>query len=332
MRRDRALTAAQKVDARGALAILGESEITLTQAARYIMREDDNDSISTLLTDAIEAFLKDRIDDKLRDVTVEFYAERLDTFSDAHRNRTLDDFTRGDVMKWALARPGAKSTRKGYLNSIRAMFNWAHNQNPKLVRKDIGRGMTFRLPKQERNISILTPAEARLVMEQAGKYAPCLALMMFCGVRPSEVHGEEKPPLRWKQVHTDSSLIRINANQSKTRSARPMERLPPNLWAWLPDDVDPEAFISPARSRQATLCGKAAIGHWPQDVCRHSFFTYFLAKYENIDRAMLIAGHEEKPSVMYKHYRGLATSAEADEFFSIIQQGASCAYPKTPIQ
>jgi|TARA_B110001469_G_scaffold127624_1_gene149331 hypothetical protein len=34
---------------------------------------------------------------------------------------------------------------------------------------------------------------------------------------------------------------------------------------------------------------------------------------------MLIAGHEEKPTVMYNHYRGLATKKEADVFFDIIK-------------
>jgi hypothetical protein len=111
-----------------------------------------------------------------------------------------------------------------------------------------------------------------------------------------------------------------------------MERLPENLWTWLsPLGVpigDPDEFISPSRTRQATLCAKEAIGHWPQDVCRHSFFTYHLAKYENIDRAMLIAGHEEKPTVMYNHYRGLATKDEADEFFAIFNPMICSVYPR----
>jgi hypothetical protein len=134
MRRDKALTVTQKIDARDTLAILGNSEITLTQAARYILREDDNDTTPTSLTDAIDAFLRDCVGNKLRDVTVEFYTKRLYAFSDAHQNRTLDDFTRGNVMKWAMARPGAKSTQKGYLNSIRHQTR-ATTATPTLITK-----------------------------------------------------------------------------------------------------------------------------------------------------------------------------------------------------
>lgn len=277
MRKDRALTPEQKMDARGALALLDGSGITLTQAARSIMNEDDNESVSTLLTVAIDAFLRDCIANKLRSTTIAFYSEKLETFSDTHANSTLDDLTRSKVMKWAMSLNGAKSTQKGYLNAVRAMLNWCHRQNPKLIRKDIGRGMTFKLPKTERNIDILTPAEAQLIMDKAGIYAPTLALMLFTGTRPSEIHCKEKPPILWGQVDPEEKIIRVSAKQAKTRAARPMENLPENLWTWLTPSREADEPIAPSRSRQAVRIAKVAIGHWPQDVCRHSFFTYHLA-------------------------------------------------------
>lgn len=314
MRHDRALTPTEKVDARAALAVLDGSGMTLEAAA---IRAIGRRPIEVVDVDtAVDRFTKRCIRKNLSPVTVDDYSNKLNAFADQFEGEALEAIDRSRLNRWIEDLPIKETTRKSYRNVISVFLNWCQREDPPLVSSNVIEHHNYETPKVDRSIDILTADEAGKVLAAAGAYAPALALMMFAGTRPSEIHSSHKPPMQWKQVDTEGRIIRITSQQSKTRQARPMEGLPDNLWTWLvPGDSDD--YIAPARIRQAVRIGKGAIGRWSQDICRHSFFTYHLAKYGEINRAMLIAGHENKPSTMYQHYRGVATKAEADKFFAL---------------
>jgi hypothetical protein len=52
------------------------------------------------------------------------------------------------------------------------------------------------------------------------------------------------------------------------------------------------------------------------DVMRHSFISYFVAKYRSVGEAALQAGNSE--SITRRHYLDLKTAAEAEQFFGIL--------------
>lgn len=326
-RTDRALTTEERMDARRALAILKGTGISLEQAAcRAIDVAGRVNRVET--TEAIDAFVRTRIAKGLRETSVQFYSNKLDVFGDTFGDAVLDDLKRSDIEPWLNALNVKLQTRKGYYRAVCALLNWACVQDPPMCRSNVIHGLDIGEVKQERSIDIVTPDEAQLIIDHAGAYMATLALMLFTGTRPSEIRSREKPPMLWNQVDFDEQIIRITSQQSKTRSARVLEDLPDNLWKILEiakaqaqaKDTDE---ISPGRYRQARVAAKAAIGRWSHDVCRHSFFTYHLAKYKNINQAMLIAGHEGATSTMYQNYRGLATNANAIAFFDIMPNPTS---------
>jgi len=56
---------------------------------------------------------------------------------------------------------------------------------------------------------------------------------------------------------------------------------------------------------------------WPQDCLRHSFATYAVALTNNPGQVAIWLGHNGNPTMLYRHYRGLTTKAEADKFFAL---------------
>ena len=89
----------------------------------------------------------------------------------------------------------------------------------------------------------------------------------------------------------------------------------PNLAAWLQAyPLDRFPIIVPAlqkhRAKVAKLFG---LSH---DVMRHTFISFFVAKFRSMGEAALQAGNSE--AIIRKHYLDLKTPAEAEEFFGIM--------------
>lgn len=304
------------MDARAALRVLEGSGFTLEQAALAVVGRGGS-VVSTEVSVGVDAFLRRCVRKNLSPKTLEFYEDKLWAFEGAFSGRKLDSLTRPELRVWLDELPVVEPTRMGYVRAVSVCLNWCIKQDPPMLLDNPAKGLGNDGPKAARAIDILTPGEARAVMAAAGVYAPMLALMLFAGTRPSEIHSSHKPPMLWGQIDPVERIIRISAEQSKTRNARPMEELPKNLWAWLEKRGPDDAPVAPGRSRQAIGLAKKAIGRWSPDVCRHSFFTYHLAAFGDISKTMIIAGHEASPAMMYQHYRGVATKAQAVEFFGI---------------
>ncbi len=55
---------------------------------------------------------------------------------------------------------------------------------------------------------------------------------------------------------------------------------------------------------------------WPHNVLRHSFISYRVALIQNANQVALEAGNST--SIIFKHYRELATEDLADQWFGIL--------------
>jgi hypothetical protein len=93
----------------------------------------------------------------------------------------------------------------------------------------------------------------------------------------------------------------------------------PNLAAWLQAyPLERFPIIVPAlqkhRARIAKLFG---LSH---DVMRHTFISFFIAKYRSMGEAALQAGNSE--SIIRRHYLDLKSAAEAEDFFNILPNKA----------
>ena len=81
------------------------------------------------------------------------------------------------------------------------------------------------------------------------------------------------------------------------------------------------AGIEPATYRRkfAAALKAAWIEHWPHNALRHSFASYHLALHKDAAKTALELGHTESVT-LFRHYREIVHSAEADAFWAIFPQ------------
>jgi len=82
-------------------------------------------------------------------------------------------------------------------------------------------------------------------------------------------------------------------------------------------DLVAEGMVVPsAETYRKVTCLARRLGiRWSHNVLRHSFISYRIAKVKNANEVALEAGNS--PAVIFKHYRELATEAQADAWFAI---------------
>jgi hypothetical protein len=68
---------------------------------------------------------------------------------------------------------------------------------------------------------------------------------------------------------------------------------------------------------------------WKHNALRHSFISYRLAETQNINSVALEAGNS--PQIIFRHYRELATPAQARTWFAIEPETASNVVPITVV-
>jgi hypothetical protein len=143
---------------------------------------------------------------------------------------------------------------------------------------------------------------------------PYLATMAFAGSRRNEFQKMTTEKLLFDKHHAV-----IDADIAKTPSRRVLD-ITEQMQAWLDVSVLPKSGKLTSHRRVAAISrNKArlqAVGlTWKNNALRHSFSTYHLAKYRNAPETSYLSGHSVK--TLQKHYRGLVTTAQADEWFNI---------------
>jgi len=316
-RTDFALSAAQRIDARAAFRLLEGTGITLEEAARRAV--SGRRAIKRItIEEAIDQFVRSRLSNGSRSATVNWYESKLKLFGVHFGKRHFDDVDRAAILDWLGGLKLSLGTKAGIARAIRALWRWGLISEPPLVGVDATIGLQTTAPANSGEAEFLTVNEVSQIMRAAGPYRSALALLLFAGVRPEELAGQDKDRLLWQHVKIDEKLIRIPAEIAKTGKPRIIEQLPPTLWAWLEPGKDSDP-ISPGRSRQAIERAQDAISRkdWPHDGTRHTFATYALAYAADAGKVAHWLGHEGNPTMLYRHYRGLATKSEADKFFAL---------------
>jgi len=171
---------------------------------------------------------------------------------------------------------------------------------------------------QRTEIEIYTPAEVGAIFAAAEKHdpqlIPFLAISFFCGLRRAEVLR-----LDWSAIDLHENFVKLPATITKTRQARYIE-FAENCKAWLTPyatDKGPVVPFTPdvLRKRLGALGDShkiRTIKHGP----RHSFASYWLAKYGDINQLCRFLGHDD-PETTFKHYAKAATRREAERFWAI---------------
>ena len=104
---------------------------------------------------------------------------------------------------------------------------------------------------------------------------------------------------------------------AKTASNRLVD-IQPNLRAWLNPLACESGPVTPPNLRKIREAAQRKIGltRWPQDGLRHSYASYHLAHFKNINDLATQMGHTDT-KLIFRHYRSVVTKDEAYKFWKI---------------
>jgi integrase len=151
---------------------------------------------------------------------------------------------------------------------------------------------------------------------------PFFALTFFAGIR-----GEgEISKLQWNHVHFTGAKpeVEVPPSASKTRKRRFVD-LAPNAIQWLDayrriggNTEGPIISCTPVVLSQKRRRAAKAVGvRWIQSGPRHTFCSAWLAKHRDVNRLVLMSGHDSADT-MFRHYHRGMTEAEAERFWAIV--------------
>lgn len=269
-----------------------------------------SDAVSTV--DVINELLRvkaraGKSDDYLRNLRV-----HLKKFSQAVDNAPLREIPVRRVESWVDRLSVNARTRKGHLDSVRLLFNFAMQRgyvksNPALA---------VELPpdtSREKPVEIHSVNDVAKVLHATRQndlnMMRFLAVRYFAGLRASEAQG--------CIIQQERGFIEVPARVAKTRRRR-LVKIQPVLDAWLAlGGVLPLRDLNTRLARVGALAGVA----WSRGVTRHSFCSYHLAQFGNAGKTALEAGHSE--AMLFGHYRELVTEQDAGEFWSLTPERAA---------
>lgn len=252
-------------------------------------------------------------------------------------------------------KPVTENTFKKYALSLSGLWTWnvdrqQANANPfKAACEDLCSESSFS-PKKEYTTPKSLNRMLNWTMYNSLEMLPALALLAFCGLRPSEVHR-----LRWRHITIEEggSYVHTSDFQNKTSSSR-MVTICPACIAWLNEffkrngKPDPNDFIIPIRQDRDDEFGEEArkclwlklvrnlkkhcppeviapIGlpssAWPRDLLRHSFATYHRAVSGAIDKTAEQLGNSS--SICKMHYSTAVRKKEGEAYFDTFPADAA---------
>jgi hypothetical protein len=237
----------------------------------------------------------------------------------------LGELTAEVVVSWLEGNGFAARTKNGYLGGVRTMTAWA-------VRAEV----VARCPLQAIPRWIETHGEVkRLTLEQCqvllatvaredAELLGFLGLGLFAGVRPAEIRR-----LGWSDWVPAAGEITIAAGKAKTRQRDVIEVLAPGpAWVEMGRRATVEALGAEVAAR-APICPMnfvrrwerarrvaGVLEDWPEDGLRHTAATMHYAAFRNEAAVQAMLRHRSS-AMLHRHYRGLATRAEAEGFWGL---------------
>lgn len=181
-------------------------------------------------------------------------------------------------------------------------------------------------PDPRGSVSILTAAKAEAFMSQCETKFPKLtlyhAICLFAGLRPSECQL-----LQWEDIHLTERVIHIRPEITKVKESRnvPIEE---NLGAWLSAHKGERSgfvtiqknFTNSLRKFRIALGYRSSGGDndsspYPQDVTRHSYASYWLARYKH--REHLAENMGNSLEMIKRHYKQTVSNAATSAYWRI---------------
>ena len=245
----------------------------------------------------------------------------LREFANTFPNHAVCDLSREHLDAYIAGHGNVSArTRNGRRTVLKMFLKWA-------VEKDLLPGnhrllATSSMAKEKQDggeVEFYPPKELRAMLDTANsktEFAGLLPVIALCGLAGIRLH--EVARLTWEDVFRVRGHVEISTAKSKTRSRR-LVTVCPALARWL----------NPYRDRSGPVW-PLALDRWHDEFnalldslsipakrngLRHAFCTYHFALHANESLTAKEAGNS--PQMIHAHYKGLATKAEAQRWFTV---------------
>jgi integrase len=242
---------------------------------------------------------------------------QLTEFATANTGADVCDLTKQhlDLFVESHAKLSPKS-RNHYRATLRMFFGWCQRRdylaaNHRLLEAD-------GLRKEDADtgdVDYYRPAELRLMLDNAApEMAVIIAMQAFGGLRLQEVLR-----LDWGDVWRVPGNVEISSAKAKTRARRLVE-INSTLAAWLEPYRQNKGAVTSltldAYTWQLIQLRKRLKIPSRKNGLRHGFLTMHYALNQNENQTAALAG--TSPAMLFRHYKGLATKAEAEKWFAVM--------------
>ncbi|HEX2749328.1 MAG TPA: hypothetical protein VHM91_15070 [Verrucomicrobiales bacterium] len=307
------------------------------------------DALSAFLEDKERGGMRDRTSEGMEG-NLEKFIEWLILLDRFHAGSVDTDWTPdvceitaadvGAFLNGLRTRDGAKDaspkTWNNYHGDLHTFFEWClgrkkgkplpgvtrrwHTVNPAV---DVSRKQPHRPEPAVLSVQESVALMKRVEEVKSGRWAPYFALCLFAGIRPGRAgeitklanHPSLLTPCREASgrplIDMERRVITITRDIAKTRSKRviPMQ---PCLHAWL-TRYGFEILGTGSDDGIKAVRAAANLGH---DVLRHSFISYHIGAFQNIEATALQAGNSVK--MIRDHYLNHPSEGESRQFWNII--------------
>jgi integrase len=289
---------------------------TITDATRYYIDHLDETTRSqtvAYVTSALQSACK--ADGKsvryLRDLKY-----RLGRFANDFGSGHIAEITTGDIDRWLRELNLGPVSRNTFRRRLVTLFKFAKTHG---WCRTIPAAESTRVREVSEEVGVLTPRELSGLLSVASEETlPYWAIGAFAGLRAAEIER-----LDWADVNLDRRRIKVLAKKAKT-AARRLVDIQPNLLKWLRPYSARTGKVAPENLRVKLLEDRnraAKAGSlsrkWPANGLRHSFASYYLARFDDAAKLALQLGHVGQ-DIIFRHYREVVTPEEAKRYWNIV--------------
>jgi integrase len=318
------------LETRAALAAAG---MTLREAVAVALEIRQKELRSISVAELVARVLSDRERAGRSERYLLDLRSRLGRFQKDFGARSVAIITRDEITDWIRDLGQSATSQNNYLRVIRVMFS--EGVKGKFLAESPAKHVT-EAKKIQTEVGILSPAELATLLSIAPvDMVPSLAIGAFAGIRREEIKR-----LDWRDIDLNHGTVRVRPTKAKSARNRlvPIEE---NLAAWLQPYAKPEGRVwSLNGDKKFTNTIRAAgFGEpgtetkeekkegvkfrrpFPDNGLRHSYATYWLAKYQDSGKLSLHLGHTNS-RIVFDHYRAPVPAEDAAAYWNIRPGGA----------
>lgn len=277
------------------------------------LKRSESKTISTLADEWLTA-CQTGSHRKLKEITISGIRQHAATLKAQWGDNKLMAFTEEDLQTYLDGLPHGQIRKLSILKKAKQFFNYCVSK--KYITSNPVQNISIHVPQGR--IVIVTPEQAerhiKVVEEKHPAFLLYTVIGLFAGLRPTEVKL-----LKWENIHLDEAVpqIEVLAETSKTNEDRnvPIEA---NLLLWLKAYTgEKKGFVTPQKNfmKKTTALHKDLEEKWTEDVYRHSYASYWLAK--NMDRAHLAEHMGNSIKIIKRHYKKVIKDSEQVKYWQI---------------